>query len=122
MAWQGSVLRLTADRIRIGHQAGAFYITPAWLGDALRRCLQESGIGPDASKLQSDDARRSSSYMSSQLPKSQSLGDASLEVRQRTTAVALDSSLLWVSSDKGDLFRHLALLESQGDAAPTLQP
>ena len=42
----------------------------------------------------------------------------SLQVRQRTTAVALDSSLLWVSSDKGDLFRHMALFEfqSKGDA------
>ena len=29
LAWQGSVLRLTADRIRIGHQAGAFSATRA---------------------------------------------------------------------------------------------
>eukprot|EP00439_Symbiodinium_sp_Y106_P037039 s1018_g4.t1 len=57
---RGSVLRLTADRIRIGHQ-----------------------------------------------------------VRQRTTAVALDSSLLWVSSDKGDLFRNPCLLDTSVASATT---
>lgn len=57
---RGSVLRLTADRIRIGHQ-----------------------------------------------------------VRQRTTAVALDSSLLWVSSDKGDLFRNPCLLDTSVGSATT---
>ncbi|CAE7160930.1 unnamed protein product, partial [Symbiodinium necroappetens] len=57
---RGSVLRLTADRIRIGHQ-----------------------------------------------------------VRQRTTAVALDSSLLWVSSDKGELFRNPCLLDTSVGSATT---